>query len=124
MSISSMPSLRGHTHLLDLGADLRLDVVEHRVDARIDLGRRSQKDITTRGALHRRQCADVSNLRPCIFEHVYFARPDSDIFGINVYKSRKKMGAILAGRIIEMFGAKMDESNWENLRREIRALED
>ncbi|MEN8203307.1 MAG: adenosine kinase [Bacteroidota bacterium] len=35
-----------------------------------------------------------------------------------------KMGAILAGRIIEMFGAKMDESNWEILRREINALED
>lgn len=35
-----------------------------------------------------------------------------------------KMGAILAGRIIELIGAKMDESNWENLRREIRALGD
>ena len=34
-----------------------------------------------------------------------------------------KMGAILAGRIIELFGAKMDESHWENLRREIHALE-
>ena len=33
-----------------------------------------------------------------------------------------KMGAILAGRIIELIGAKMDESNWENLRREIAAL--
>jgi len=35
-----------------------------------------------------------------------------------------KMGAILAGRIIELIGAKMDESDWEILRREIGALED
>ena len=32
----------------------------------------------------------------CIFEYVYFARPDSDVYEQNVYSLRKKMGEILA----------------------------
>jgi len=32
----------------------------------------------------------------CIFEYIYFSRPDSNIFGHNVYTTRKKLGAQLA----------------------------
>lgn len=40
--------------------------------------------------------SEPKTLNRCVFEHVYFARPDSNVFERNVYTSRKKMGHALA----------------------------
>ncbi|GAB3306798.1 amidophosphoribosyltransferase [Haliea atlantica] len=55
--------------------------------------------IDREGQLHRRQCAENPRLLPCIFEHVYFARPDSMMDGISVYKTRMRQGEALAQKI-------------------------
>jgi len=51
------------------------------------------------GNVHARQCAEHTRLTPCIFEHVYFARPDSLMDGISVYKVRLRQGERLAEKI-------------------------
>lgn len=51
------------------------------------------------GKIHRHQCADKFQLSPCLFEFVYFARPDSIIDKISVYKVRMNIGRKLAEKI-------------------------
>ena len=51
------------------------------------------------GRLYTKQCAEQPVLSPCIFEFVYFARPDSIIDNISVHRARLRMGKKLAAKI-------------------------
>jgi len=75
-----------------------LDALDFEVIRDIEPGEAIFIDVD--GNLHTAQCAENPKLTPCIFEHVYFTRPDSIIDKISVYKARLKMGTRLAEKIL------------------------
>jgi amidophosphoribosyltransferase len=58
--------------------------------------------VTPRGELSTRLCAAPAAHAPCIFEYVYFARPDSMIENVSVHKARMRMGVKLGEKILRL----------------------
>ncbi|ODS62865.1 MAG: amidophosphoribosyltransferase [Arenimonas sp. SCN 70-307] len=58
--------------------------------------------ITPEGELHAEAIVQEQPHAPCIFEFVYFARPDSMIENISVHKARMRMGVTLGQKILRL----------------------
>ena len=56
--------------------------------------------IDENGVIDKKRLVKGEKHRPCIFEYVYFSRPDSTLDEISVHKSRLRMGDFLGNKIL------------------------
>jgi len=70
-----------------------LDILDFHHNTDIEAGEAIFIDLA--GNLHRKKLADKPH-SPCLFEWVYFARPDSFLDRVSVYKTRRRLGESMA----------------------------
>ena len=91
-------SIGNDTDYMVASESVALDVTQFQIDRDILPG--EVIFIENNGTLHERIYSGETSYSPCIFEFVYFARPDSVIDNLSVYKARLRMGEELAGQIV------------------------
>lgn len=87
----------GKTEYMAASESVAVDSLGYELVRDIEPGEAVYMD--NKGNMYSRQCAENPMRSPCIFEHVYFARPDSMMDGISIYKARLRMGEYLAKKI-------------------------
>ncbi len=70
-----------------------------------DVGPGEAVFIDLKGGFHSSVLAAQPTLTPCLFEFVYFARPDTVLDGVSVYEARGNMGEKLAKRVLSERGS-------------------
>ncbi|MCZ2720365.1 amidophosphoribosyltransferase [Marinomonas sp. 15G1-11] len=87
------------TEYMVASESVALDAAGFKVERDINPGEAIFVDVNRN--IHFKQCTPAKVARPCLFEYVYFARPDTVIDNISVYKARINMGEKLAEKIEE-----------------------
>ncbi len=59
--------------------------------------------VDVEGKLHTKLCVEHPVYSPCIFEYVYFSRPDSILDDVSVHKARMRMGQTLANKLMRQW---------------------
>ncbi|MFM2275685.1 MAG: hypothetical protein RL211_1557 [Pseudomonadota bacterium] len=89
---------RGDGTVMLASESVALEGTSHMFERNISPGEAVFIDL--QGKVYSQQCADQPVLKPCIFEFVYLARPDSVMDNISVYQARLNLGQTLAKRVI------------------------
>ncbi len=87
----------GRTEYMIASESVALDAAGFTLER--DVGPGEAVYIDAHGQLHTQVCAEPAAFTPCIFEHVYFARPDSLMDSVSVYKARLRQGEKLADKL-------------------------
>lgn len=97
---AKMRSARGSLDYVMASESVAIDTLGFDLVRDVKAGEAIFIDMNT-GNCHTSMCHDNSSPAPCIFEYVYFARPDSIMDGVSVYESRLKMGEKLAMNVMK-----------------------